>query len=300
MPVTAGDLDDDGGLDLISGVSTGRIWLTRDEGSQGDHRYQTPEVLEAGGAPFQVLPGPDGLLDGPVHPSLGYACPTLVDWSGHGRLDLLVSGAGGDVLLLRNDGARNDPRFGSPVPLRCQGLPLLIPPRVRPAATDWLGEGRIDLLALDLQGFLCLYPRESRLELNAPQPLVDRLGRVIRLDGGFGLSGRCNLWAGPWCGSDRPDILLGLPRSHRHVVPGVTGIPFSSLDDIPTVLLLENLGHGAVCPRPVYHADGRPVIVGDEGCSPMGVASATGGELDLLVGGDDGSITWVRRDELTW
>jgi hypothetical protein len=242
------------------------------------------------------------MLDGPVSPRLGHACPALADWSGHGRLDLIVGGAGGEVFLLRNDGAADDPRFGSPAQLRCQGAPLITPPRVRPAIADWSSTGRTDLIALDLQGFLVVFPREGTVDLGPPSPLVDRLGRLIRLDGGFRQSGRCSLWAGPWTGSGRMDLLVGLPRGNRHVIPPLTGLPLTDLDELPTVLLLENHGDGSVIARPLRHRDGRPVVVGTEGCSPSGVASSTAGSEapDLLVGSDDGHMTLIRREDLLW
>jgi hypothetical protein len=298
--VASGDLDGDGGLDLVAGTASGRIVLVQDVGEPHRHRYKAPVMVEAGGAPFRMDPGPDGMLEGPVYPGLGYACPALVDWSGHGRLDLLVGGAGGDVLLLRNDGARNDPRFAAPVPLRCQGMPLLTPPRVRPAFASWTGKDEPDLFALSLQGFLCVYPRVGKMEVGPPVPLVDHLGRYLRLDGGFGQSGRCALWAGDWCGSGQTDLLVGLPRVNRHVVAALTGEPFDDLESISTVLLLENLGHGVLCPRPLRRADGSPVVLGAEGCSPNGIASASGTGLDLLVGKDDGSVEVLPRDELRW
>jgi hypothetical protein len=187
-----------------------------------------------------------------------------------------------------------------PKPLRAGGGPLILPPRVRPAAVDWSGAGGLDLIGLDLQGFLCVYPRTGPLELDAPIPLADRLGRLIRLDGAFGQAGRCALWAGPWTGSGRIDLLIGLPRGSRHVVAGLTGRPWHDPDGLPTVLLLENAGHGLLIPRPVRHADGRPLVVGAGGCSPGGVDWSGRGTLDLLVGADDGQVHRFRREDLRW
>jgi hypothetical protein len=260
-----------------------------------------PIPIEAGGVRFRLEPGPDGRLGGPADPRLGYACPALVDWTGNGRLDLIVGGAGGEVLFLRNDGAVNHPRFGPPIPLRCEGAPLILPPRVRPAVANWLGSGRIDLLALDLQGFLCVFPAHDEKGVGAPIPLVDRLGRVIRLDGGFGLGGRCSLWAGPWTGSGKLDLLVGLPaEAARFVVPPLTGRATAGTEEVSTVLLLENQGRLGLVARPVSLADGRPMVLGVEGCSPSGVEAPGGEGLDLVVGSDDGHVEYYRRDQLRW
>jgi hypothetical protein len=298
--VAAGDLDADGDLDLVVGDGAGRLHYLEDLGAGADHRYAAPVALEAGGSPFRVDPGPDGMRDGPKAARLGFACPTLVDWNGNGRLSLMVGGAGGEVVYLRNDGAANSPRFGSPIALRSEGNPLILPPRVRPACADWSGTGQIDLIALDLQGFLCVYPRSGTYEVAAPIPLLDRLDRVLRLDGNFGQAGRCALWAGPWTRPGTIDLLVGLPRANRHVVPAVAGLPLTDGADLPTVLLLENLGHGRLIPRPMRLADGRPIVIGAEGCSPSGVDASGRGILDLLVGGDDGSLTLLRREDLRW
>jgi hypothetical protein len=301
--VAAGDLDGDGGIDLIFGDAPGHIYWAKDVGQGGDHRYEVPRPLEAGGARFLLDPGPDGRLGGPLAPALGFACPSLTDWNGNGRLDLLVGGAGGEILLLRNDGAVNDPRFARPVAVRCDGAPLITPPRVRPAAAHWLGNPVIDVLALDLQGFLCVYPGRDLAQVGPPVPLVDRLGRVIRLDGGFGLGGHCSLWAGPWAEPGRIDLLVGLPRdSARFVVPALTGETLPVDAPAPTVLLLENHGRLGLVPRVIRDLAGKPLEVGVEGCSPSAVATSGAGEggLDLLVGSDDGRVHFFRRQDLRW
>jgi hypothetical protein len=300
--LAAADLDNDGDLDLVSGDAAGRLHYFQDMGNAATHRYAAPVTVEAGGVPFRLDPGVDGRLDGPVGRALGHACPALVDWAGHGRIDLIVSGASGEVFYLRNDGAATDPRFGAPAHFRCQGQPLVLPPRVRPAAADWTGAGRIDLIALDLQGFLVVFPRAGTLELDPPVPIVDRLGRLIRLDGGYRQSGRCTLWAGDWTGSGRVDLLIGLPRGNRHVIPPLTGLPLADLDDLPTVLLLERTDDDSVVARVLRHRDGRPLVVGTEGCSPNGVPPAVPGSpgLDLIVSGDDGHPLLYRREELCW
>jgi len=203
-------------------------------------------------------------------------------------------------VFLRNNGGATQPRYDAPEPLLCEGGPLITPPRVRPAAVAWEGGERPDLISLDLQGFLSLYRRRDVLEVAAPVPLVDRLGRMLRLDGAFGQAGRCAVWAGPWTGPDRIDLLIGLPRGARHVIPALCGVPPTRLDDLPTVLLLVNLGKGLLSPRPLRRADGSPLVLGYDGCSPCGVAWRGTGELDLLVGSDDGLVYYFRREDLSW
>jgi len=298
--VTAADIDGDGGLDLVAGDISGRLHVFRHHNGEGGHRYKAGVTLEAGGIPFFLDPGPDGMLDGPAFSRRGYSCPAFADWSGNGRPDLIVGGAGGEVLWLKNDGAPTEPRYASPVRIRCGGQPMITPPRVRPAVIDWSGSGEHDLISLDLQGFLSVYPRAGKQDVGPPVPLIDRLGRFLRLDGGFGQSGLCSIWAGPWCGSGLPDLLVGLPRGNRHVIPALTGLPLNDAETLPTVLLLENLGNNVLSPRPLRYADGSPLILGHDGCSPMGVPGARDGHFDLLVGLDDGTVHRFGRDQLAW
>jgi hypothetical protein len=301
--VAAADLDDDGHIDLIAGDAAGRLFLARGRGDAAGALgldFDAPAELDALGEPFRIEPGPAGRLDGPAAPSLGFACPTIADWDGNGRLDLVVGTADGDVLFLHNNGSAHQPRFERPIRIRCAGAPLAIPPRVRPGAIAWDthpdSDGNdMDLIALDLQGFLCVYPREGPYEVGEPRALTDRLGRVLRLDGGFGLAGRVSLWAGPWCAPDRIDVLVGLPRSSRGLVGPLCGRDFERLDDVPTVLLFERIDEDVVIPRPIFHADGRPLSIGRDGCSPTAA-----GPDRLIVGSDDGLVHAFARSSLRW
>jgi hypothetical protein len=166
---------------------------------------------------------------------------------------------------------------------------------------DWNGTGGLDLIALDLQGFLCVYPAKDEKNVGAPVPLVDRLGRVIRLDGGFGLGGHCSIWAGPWTKPGQIDLLIGLPAdSAQFLLPNLTGRAWSNDGAWPTVLLLENHGRNGLVPRPISTIEGEPLVIGVNGCSPSGVAGREAGLLDLLVGSDDGHLHYYRRDQLRW
>ncbi|HEV3122135.1 MAG TPA: VCBS repeat-containing protein, partial [Isosphaeraceae bacterium] len=81
--VAASDIDADGDLDLVVGDASGRLFWVRDLGTPGDHHYALPVAIEAGGEPFRLDPGADGVLDGPASIPMGCACPALLDWVGH-------------------------------------------------------------------------------------------------------------------------------------------------------------------------------------------------------------------------
>ena len=67
-------------------------------------------MIEAGGEPVRIAAGLTGSIQGPSEKMFGYSCPTIADWDGDGKPDLLVSDVTGYHSFFRNAGGANPPR----------------------------------------------------------------------------------------------------------------------------------------------------------------------------------------------
>lgn len=144
------DWDADGDLDVVIGNYFGEILLIRNEGSRERPRYGVRgELLEHGGRPIRV-PG-------------GLAGPEVADWDGDGLPDLLSGSGDGAVFLFRNQGKRGEPRLAEGVAIIPKGAykdflqPGQEPHRSeysRIHATDFNGDGKLDILLGDMQRIL--------------------------------------------------------------------------------------------------------------------------------------------------
>jgi hypothetical protein len=142
----AADLDGDGDFDLLVGNIIGHVVLIPNEGTRTEPKFAGAKrrALEAGGADLKVE---------------GDAGPSMVDWDGDGDLDLLVGAGDGAVTLFKNSGEPKKPRFDAgvvllgPVPghgSRTHGEEATRPAsRTKVCATDYDGDGRLDLLVGD-------------------------------------------------------------------------------------------------------------------------------------------------------
>lgn len=126
------DWDLDGDLDLLTGHNQGFFLLYRNRGSRTEPLFGLPEEVRPETGDF------------PGRPS-----PTLVDWDGDGRRDLLVGSSRSGVWFYRNVGEDGSPRFIEGVALKAGGAALEVGDRARASVTDWNNDGVHDLLVGD-------------------------------------------------------------------------------------------------------------------------------------------------------
>ena len=84
--------------------------------------------------------------------------------------------------------------------------------------------------------------------------------------------------------------------------PGPTGAPRHTTGQAG-VFLLENAGTNETprfaAPRPFLFR-GEPIALGMHACAPEALSWTGRPDLDLLVGAEDGTLLWFRRDDLSW
>jgi len=164
------DWNGTGAMDLIVGTVLGEVWLVPNASKGKGPVFGTPRRLEAAGKPIKVT---------------GDAAPTVADWDGDGKLDLILGADDGSVVWYRNIGSAKAPRLEEARPLigkspagwdgddkrgpRDWGL------RVKPCVFDWDGDGRPALLLGDRCGGFHAKPTQREQDKEEERKANDRL-----------------------------------------------------------------------------------------------------------------------------
>jgi hypothetical protein len=293
------DWDGDGDEDLISGNSAGYIAFIENLGGT-PNRWAAPRYLSAAGKLIREMAGPNGSIQGPAEPKWGYSILSVADWDGDGLPDIMTNGIWGKVVWYKNIGTRTAPRLaaGRPVELALPpGTPNPAPAwnwwkpvanelisqwRTTPQMIDWTGDGLMDLVMSDADGYLALYERKrtagGSLALTPAQRVFwsegasvftsngqpqNKESGLLRLnDGVYGRGGRRTFCIADWDGDGKPDLLLNSAPNvnfFRNLGKNTAGQwAFRDEGPVSTHVLA---GHAT---KPTYFATTRELLIGAE------------------------------------
>lgn len=224
------DWDNDGDEDLLCGNTAGYILFVENLGKTASTpRWAAPTRLTANGEVIRIQAGVNGSIQGPCEAKWGYTTLTAGDWDHDGRWDIVANSIWGRVVWYRNCGSPSNPRLSAAkaVEVDWPGEPpkpewtwwdpdgdeLVTQWRTTPVVVDWNEDGWNDLVMLDHEGYLVLFPRrreKDSLSLAPPvRTFVDDTGKVLRLnEGRAGRSGRRKLAVADWDNDGRKDLLV--------------------------------------------------------------------------------------------
>ncbi|MFA5689023.1 MAG: VCBS repeat-containing protein [Kiritimatiellales bacterium] len=299
--ISPGDIDGDGRIDFIAGNDAGELLFIRNIGYAGAPAFANPVAISVNGRPFHERAGYSGSIQGPGEASWGYTCPTLFDWNGDGKLDIVMNTIRGNLMvLLQIDGAANPPQFSEAKPLFCDSLDLHLSWRTQPGVTTWGGTTVPCIIANDENNeFRCFYRIDNQNVMR---------GDVLKLNNGTAIRAHDQRYSGQWGRSKLVpvdwnrdgviDLIVGTGRAQS--IPGIGGIPDGSLtgdDRQSAVLFLRNTGSNS-SPKFAWPArityNGEPIRLGTHSCSPAAV-DLDSGNFDLIVGEERGALIYYDR-----
>jgi hypothetical protein len=183
------DWNSDGDADLISGDRNGyfHVWIWDDTGLVAYMQYKKMDSTAI---------------------NVGYnSYPSVLDWNGDGKKDLLLGCENGQVLFWPNLGSDTWPMFQTAETVTAGGDPIY-QYRVNPVVFDLDGDGRNDLLCGENGGYVLFYRNTGTNEapdLAAADTLRTPRGQPVQ-SGGTTAGSRC--WFGMWDADSVPDMLL--------------------------------------------------------------------------------------------
>ena len=303
--ISHGDVDRDGRIDLIAGNDAGQLMFLKNIGTKGRPEFDHPVEVKVGGKPLNIKAGYRGSIQGPSEAMWGYTCPTLHDWNGDGRLDVVLNSVMGDYQVLLQDPSTGTPTFTEPKLLYCDGLQLHLVWRSQPAVTNWgKPNGRLCMIALDEQNLLRCFWRidNENVERGELLPLPNGSPITANADEAAGQTGRAKLVAHDWDADGAIDLLVGTSRGLSFPAAETEYYPSSCYpENKASVLFLKNVGTNE---KPVFdyarllEFEGKRIGLAIHCCSPAPVDLGRG-VIDLLLGEEDGTIQYYPGESLS-
>ncbi len=265
------DWDSDGEQDILCGNTAGNIAFFKNLGmaESGTPKWAAPVLIEvANGEPFRVLAGPNGSIQGPCEAKWGYTSLSSADWDGDGKLDIIYNSILGRIGLLRGTG---DPLRVEPAVFdtglkefppawqwwQTPACDTLTQWRTTPLVIDHDADKKLDLVALDQEGYLALRRGGGKAE----RMFVDEDHQPLRLNArSSGRSGRAQLSMVDWDGDGKLDLLVNSQNAvwYRNVGNHEGKV---ILKEIGNVTERDVSGHNT-CPTVAdFDKDGVPELV---------------------------------------
>ncbi len=220
-----------------------------------------------------------------------------VDWDGDGKIDVLAGVSDwrdygwddafdskgqwkrgplhGYVYFHRNIGTNEAPRYAEPVLLEAGGRPIDQYGSPIPNPVDWLGKGRLDLIASNFIDTITLFRNTG----TRSQPRLSG-GELVQVDGKPLHMDLCMIQprVASWHSDGRPSLIVG--------------------EEDGRVALLENLSPRGVEPRfatPRYFEQVDPFVKSGALSRPVAFDWNGDGKLDLLAGNSAGYVHYFEN-----
>ncbi len=266
--------DADGRKDLLVGLADGRVRLYLNTATDEAPAFDAGVFLTRAGADIDVG---------------ARATPTVLDWDGDGRRDLVVGALDGRVRLYANSGTDAAPEYLTEAMVPQGGVDLLVPTgRSSLCHADLDGDGRRDLLTGNTDGQLLLYLNGGTdiAPLFAGHEAVTAAASPIDLDG----TPRSRPYVCDWNGDQALDVLLGSGDGlvRLYLGHGTVSVPQDLPDArLPTV---------AVHPNPFNPRTTVTIELARPSTVVLTIVAATG---DRVLRREMGSLAAGRHD-LVW
>ena len=289
------DWDKDGDQDILCGNTAGHIGWFENLGltESGESKWSAPKYLRKkelnleNDTPtshsdiFRVLAGPNGSIQGPCEAKWGYTTFSVSDWNKDGRAEILYNSIWSQMGLLTQSGMdviETPFQFGvTEYPPKwywwnTNGSGSLTQWRTTPFAIDFDGDKEVEIVALDQDGYLTL--REK--SLSPSRVFLDENEMPIQLNPkSCGGSGRVKLSVADWDQDGRLDVIVNSENA----------LWYRNCETRQGKYILKKVGNLA-----------RRNVAGHTS-SPAVCDFDQDGQLDLLVGAENGRIYHIRHQD---
>jgi hypothetical protein len=201
------DFTGDGKLSLVAGNYLGGLYYLRNNGSPTAPDFRMPPAHDDL-PPRQDLEIPtrsDGKL------WCNYLSPFLYDWSGTGRLDLIMgdgSYSANSIYLFTNLGNNDHPKFDDQHKVKI--IPGMGREHLTPQVVDWNGDGKPAIICGEREGYIDVYVDQAASKTDPPTYDPDHPEHVM-----FGTTDKVGalttVCAADLNGDKLPDLIVGSP-----------------------------------------------------------------------------------------